>query len=349
MEGDDGSDGIAIGPPSSDSGPVTVSRSLWNSVVAYNSSSKQNLTYPSRNALCVKLVGNDHVAAHLLISVVHWAKYGNAEIPGVHGKWVANSRDWWMRECCLSPSQYDRSIAKLKKRSLVETRQWWFGRRNILHVRPTKIALDYVASATTWLAAAQFMPDPYFAEIDDPTLGNLVISNVDGEDEKLGSSKTVISNNISNLHKNQTSKPKCAAPASPSCAGENDQSNFGKTLKKSIDASTVDLKKLELIWIASSSLSAITKFHNELPAKERGALARVESYFAAATKKKLQVAEGKEQQAVELFLNWTLENWLSVDAYSQPHQPDLFFLSDEFPTFFDAWISSKFGSEHCTD
>ena len=131
MEGCDGSDGLAIGPPSSDSGPMLPFRSLGGPPVKDKSAFKRNRTTPSRNALCVRLAAHDHLAGIFLVSILHWAKYGRAEIPGVEGEWVANPRSWWRRECCLSSSQYDRSISKLKKLGLIETRQWWWGYKNI--------------------------------------------------------------------------------------------------------------------------------------------------------------------------------------------------------------------------
>ena len=57
----------------------------------------------------------------------------------------------------LPSDQYDRTILKLEKWNLIERRQWWFGRRNILFVRPTKVTADYVTAATTWKAATEFV------------------------------------------------------------------------------------------------------------------------------------------------------------------------------------------------
>jgi hypothetical protein len=116
-------------------------------------------TNPSRAALYVILTRGNHVSAMLLDRICYWAQYGKAKIKGVEGYWIANDRSWWMREAQLSPSQFDRSIANQDKFGLIERRQHPFGGRgNILHVRPTALTKDIIASARTWDVVVEILP-----------------------------------------------------------------------------------------------------------------------------------------------------------------------------------------------
>jgi hypothetical protein len=164
--------------------------------------SKQRHTTPSRHAICIKLAGGDHKAGAFLYSIQHWTKYASAAIPGVEGHWIANTRVWWMRECCLTSSQYDRTISKLEKMGLIERCQYWFGPRNVLHLRPTTISLKYIASATTWKAADQFLPCSSIGNggllgYEKPSSPGLAICNETHVYDEQGSPKTAISNTIS--------------------------------------------------------------------------------------------------------------------------------------------------------
>jgi hypothetical protein len=313
---------------------------------------KRNRTTPSRNALCVRLAAGNHLAGFFLVSILHWAKYGRAEIPGVEGEWVANPRSWWRHECCLSSSQYDRSIAKLKKLGLIEARQWWWGYTNILHLRPTKVTLDYIVSATTWVAAEQFLPDQHVVEIDDPSSLALTICKENADDGNLGSTKLPISKDISNLSDNQTSNPQSAVPASPTCANgkKNNKKSPGKNKDSKDATSIVSLKELENIWVARVAKKCSGKgvFNSavpELSAKGRGALALVETYFAELADQKLTIAHGKYQSALEHFLCYVIDQWSSIGADQQPVQPDLGFMAARIGPFVEAWLEATFGDE----
>lgn len=61
---------------------------------------------------------------------------------------------------------------------VIERRQWWFGRKNILYVRPTQVAVDFIASATTWKAAEQFLPSALSAG-KDHNIENKNLSSAD--------------------------------------------------------------------------------------------------------------------------------------------------------------------------
>ena len=179
-------------------------------------------TNPSRAVLCIMIAGHNHMAGVFLASIVHWAKYGRAVIPGAPGYWVANPRMWWMKECCLTASQYDRTICKLEKLGLIERRQWWFGGKNIHFLRSTEKTRSYIASATTWTAAEQFLGYPNtgsaleFGENEEPSSTEVTSSNDNIKSHEPGLVDEQISKHISNSLDNQTSKPTSAAPASPS-------------------------------------------------------------------------------------------------------------------------------------
>jgi hypothetical protein len=131
------------------------------------------------------LARGNHMAGVLLHSILYWSKYGSAKIPGEEGKWTAHDREWWSREACLSLRQYDRAISRLMTWGLVEKRQFWFAGRNILHVRPTTLTTDWIALASTWQAAEEFLDEAFAAaELQDEFTGH----------GKLGFPKQAISN-----------------------------------------------------------------------------------------------------------------------------------------------------------
>jgi hypothetical protein len=102
------------------------------------------------------LTGGEHMAGVLLERAVHWIQYARATIPGAEGKWIANMREWWMQEAQLSYDQFDRASRLLRKMGLIEKRQWWFARRNMLYLRPTQKTLDFIAAAQTWKGAQEY-------------------------------------------------------------------------------------------------------------------------------------------------------------------------------------------------
>jgi hypothetical protein len=124
-------------------------------------------TNPNTAAICVLLARGDHVAGILLDRVRHWGRYGKAKISGSQGEWIANDREWWMREAQLSAGQLDRSLAKLAKFELIERRQFKFAGRNIMHVRPSEFTADILAASKTWGAAAEILAQAKIPVPDD--------------------------------------------------------------------------------------------------------------------------------------------------------------------------------------
>lgn len=90
---------------------------------------------PSCEAVCVRLANRCHASGLLLWRIVYWQRFAKITIPGKDGTWIANPRSWWMDDAQLTERQCDRSIAALTKLGLINRTQFWFGRRNILHVQ----------------------------------------------------------------------------------------------------------------------------------------------------------------------------------------------------------------------
>lgn len=161
-------------------------------------------TTPSRLALCIMLAKGNHLTGAFLYSIVYWSQYGRAKIPHADGYWVANTRIWWCREICLTLRQYDRAVAKLATWGLIEKRQWWFGRRNILYIRPTSLTKDFLASAKSWAAAKELVleiiantSDPMLSELSPsgkPGLPNSEVSNGNAKVGNQGMPTSAISN-----------------------------------------------------------------------------------------------------------------------------------------------------------
>ena len=150
-----------------------------------------------------------------------------AKIPG---KDDANVRQWWLRECCLSPDQWDRTIRKLKKWGLIERRQWWFAGRSILHVRATELTKSFLAASTTWKAASEFLNDLGLngsGKSADHGSANVLTSNGVSKSAEPGSAKTLNSNYKNILHLKPTKENGTSAHA-PLCA-QIKQSNLKKT------------------------------------------------------------------------------------------------------------------------
>ena len=110
---------------------------------------------PSTMAICFILARGDRAAGSLLDRIHHWSKSGKIEIPGAEGVWLANTREWWMREAVLSLKQYKVAAARLVDLGLIEKRQYPFKGRDVLHVRPTILTNDILDAATTWATAIE--------------------------------------------------------------------------------------------------------------------------------------------------------------------------------------------------
>ena len=313
-------------------------------------------TVPSRIALCVKLAHSNHMAGVLLYRIVFWKQYARAKIKGETGEWIANDRAWWMREAQLSSDQYDRTISKLEKWNLIERRQWWFGRRNILFVRPTKVTADYVTAAKTWQAADEYVDDEMGHEVTiskstDQSSANLLSSKGVSVTAKPGSAMPLISNNNENLQVFYKEKLHCAHPASPSCAKE---TKFQKKEIPGEDKITIiqshffaiplaqlqktpsiypypPLKYLIAIWAAATKDHYGNHACGSLSPKEKGIMA--ELYYALHG----AAAYGEEnlQSRAGDIIAYAIKHWSQLKM-KKPH-PDLKCLIENLTAAISPW------------
>lgn len=240
QEGDDGlHDSIADGPPSP--------RKRSDGLLLGGGAMAAKDTHPSPDTLCILLARGKHLDGLVLRKIVYWYRYARAEIDGQKGRWIANPRTWWGRETCASLGQFDGATRRLKKAGLIEKRQWWFGGKNVLYVRPTKPTRDFLAAAQTWPAveelAAQFkigkgwatILDQLAAEVfkvEEPSFSELMNSSVTNYDEP-GSAILAISNNSNNNLNLGKKSLQCAHSASPQCTDQSSVQNKNKAGQKS--------------------------------------------------------------------------------------------------------------------
>lgn len=118
---------------------------------------------PSRHCLCVFLTGSDHLAGALLERLVYWTERAG-DRPSDECGWIAEPKKKLRSDCCLTKAQYARALSKLTKHEFVEQRR----RGKIAELRPSKQTLNYIACATTWKAARQFLPVATRAEFRLP-------------------------------------------------------------------------------------------------------------------------------------------------------------------------------------
>jgi hypothetical protein len=227
-------------------------------------------TKPNRLALCVMLTHGDHMAGVLLERAVFWIQHARATIPGVGGEWIANVREWWMQEAQLSYDQNDRASRLLQRLELIEKRQWWFARRNILHVRPTARTLDFIACAQTWKAAREFFDDysideqisdlaePPDSEIAEAGSATKLNSNGCSKSTNPSSAEAPNSKYINNTHGKlyMGKKHSGALPASPPCAKTPKalkKEKPGKESKKKPVVTNAVSTKTKVEWVSTSA------------------------------------------------------------------------------------------------
>jgi hypothetical protein len=306
-------------------------------------------TDPSRLALCTMLARENHMAGVLLERIVYWIRYGRAEIPRTMGCWIANERTWWMREARLSLDQYDRSIRRLKEWQLVEARQFWWGRRSILHVRPTKLTIDYLAAAKTWKAADEFIADVLFSKTVNqgsaktlsepdgksakPGSAKTLISNADGKSAKPGSANTLNPNNIINVHLNPQGND-TSAPASPTCACQAD-------LSKKSEQEEITVKNLCEMWETTAEKFhadeiAAGKFAGKLTPKDKGCIAK---FYAALASPNDYSDWQPTDVGVLNIIAFCISNWGAFSSHKYPY-PQASYLNDYTDLVVNGWIKA---------
>jgi hypothetical protein len=278
-------------------------------------------TKPNRLALCIMLTHRDHMAGVLLERAVHWIRHAKATIPGTEGEWIANVREWWMQEAQLSYDQFDRASRLLRRMKLIEKRQWWFARRNILYLRPTEKTLDFIAAAQTWKGAQEFYEDcsideeiSDFTELADSESAEPPSSEIAeaGSATKLnpnGYSKFAnpssaeapnskyINNTHGKLHIGE--KQSGALPASPACAkttkAHQKKEKPGKESKKKPVVTNAVSTKTKVEWASTSApehtLPHLIAVWRAGMMKYFGHPAALSAMYALSAKKKGSLAE----------------------------------------------------------
>ncbi len=102
----------------------------------------------------------------------------------------------------MTLKQLDRCTKKLAKLTLIEKHVYWFSRNLCLYVRPTPATNNYLAAATTWKAAHEFLPKGNFgcAEQASPKIPQQGHSNEIASSGEPNSPKQVNSNNMITQH-----------------------------------------------------------------------------------------------------------------------------------------------------
>lgn len=311
-------------------------------------------TNPNRLALCVMLAGGNHTAGALLERAVYWKQYGAAAIPNVEGKWIANPRLWWMREAHLSSAQYDRASAKLQDQGLIEKRQWWFGRRCILFLRPTLYTMNFLAASSTWQAAQELLADEDFMISNFAKLSSADSLNSNGfiDFEEAGVAVLPNPNNINTTHPNLTEEEVCifAHQASPSCTKPNGKTKKeapGKKKKGNASASKsagqvdwsvpmispVTVKSMRKAWhvgMQKYHTEAVTSVPNvfEFAPQEWKGLAQI-----LQSLKYIEDPDGKkidlQANAIDILL-YALLNWSSLaKSGASPKYPSVGFINEQ--------------------
>jgi hypothetical protein len=319
------------------------------------------------------LARHNHQAGLLLLKIAYWARYGRAKIPNAEGYWVAHDSAWWARETCLSARQYDRAIAKLAAWGLIEKRQWWWGHRNILHVRPTSRTVNFLQAATTWEAAEQLLnsiggmtsaPESWVAESGNPSMQETAVSNGFANNGNPSSPNAEISNDL--LHKHSFGMKSAthtdAHSASPTCAiqpsayqkeisGEDSTKiKLAVYLKKipvlkpapaTADSPVPTLKVLATIWgtvVTDTYSGAVSagKVSRSLTPKAMGALALWLQSLA-----KVGGPNGEENFRAKAghILAHAIRHWSALEhgAYKKPTFPSIDFLFDNLGSAISIW------------
>lgn len=289
------------------------------------------------------------MAGTLLAAIVHWAQYGQAKITGVEGKWVANPREWWMREACLTPAQYDKAIRNLCVWKLIERRQWWFGGKNILYVRPTELTSNFYQAMTTWAAINELetelertqMGPPEICEITDPGSPNSTNSNELSQSADPSPPETMNSKYVSNSLESHDDELPSACPAAPTCAVEKKEVT-GKQKGPGLIEVKQPAPKVDLLcqtWISEyenfRKSSPITPPY-EFKGKDFGHLALLQKYLN-------RLPDEFSSHGADAIA-FIIRNWSNFDICGKPPFPTTEFAMENFslwveagcPVFFNA-------------
>jgi hypothetical protein len=301
-------------------------------------------TKPNRLALCIMLTDRDHMAGVLLERAVHWIRFAKATIPGVEREWIANVREWWMQEAQLSYDQFDRASRLLRKMELIEKRQWWFARRNMLYLRPTQKTVDFIDAAQTWKAAQEFyedysvdeeisgfeeLADSNFAEppgneIAEPSSATKLNPNGYSKSANPNSAQAPNSKYINNTHGklHMGKKQSDGLPASPAAVKipKAAQETPGKGYKKKPVVTNAISTKTKMEWASTSppeqSLNHLIAVWQAGMMKVFGQPAALPAMYALSGKEKGSLAQIFERLGLMTKHNNVVVNF-------QPHAADI--------------------------
>lgn len=318
-----------------------------------HSEKKIKETAPSPLARCIVLARGSHVAGVLLAAIIYWFKYASKKLPKAEGNWIAHKRTWWMREAQLSRDQIDRALRKLDEWDLIERRQWWFGNRNILYVRPTPLATNFIHATTTWAAVHEFTAGlacsaeggPGHSKKKKVTSAETVNSNGVSTHADPGSATNQNSNNINNVLDKQIDIPSNAFSASPSCvmdetldstSGENKE-----TTKKKIknDIPHTSFNGVTTLFVANVWIAAYNKYVAKESANDliEGLAGKDLGHIALLLKSLRETAGwGHLENNAANILAFMIQNWDHIDHYGKPELPTVQFACENLEV--DGWL-----------
>lgn len=119
-------------------------------------------------ARILPLVEHDVSVARLLAQIAYW--HPKMKITKAGQKWIAKTREEWMRETGLTRHQYDRALRRLKERRLIYTARFKFLGQPITHLCLTEDGVGCLGPAAPHMSGA---PDkPPSATADSPITVN---------------------------------------------------------------------------------------------------------------------------------------------------------------------------------
>lgn len=86
-------------------------------------------------------------AGHLLYRILFW--YDRARVQHHDGRWIANTREWWIGDTGLTPKQYRDAITALKKRGLIKVTYRRFKGLRMTHIQPIVTVEEIMAKGHT--------------------------------------------------------------------------------------------------------------------------------------------------------------------------------------------------------
>jgi hypothetical protein len=307
---------------------------------------------PSQLALCIMLAGDNHISGVLLYRITFWKKSGNARIPKMAGKWIANKHEFWKTDTRLSRDQLTRSLKYLEGQGLIEREQFWWEGRNILFVRPTTKTVEFLDAATTWPAAEELIAEAknHPTEISicaEPSSATLLNSNGTSKSAHPASADLPNSNYIKNKHKMQHKIVTSGSSAVPTYPGKKNSAHAGsdseevstaEILQSVIEHATntpMALGTTTSTWIKSVNAHCPSQQSLKLSAKQRGFLASIAQNLG-------QCSKGNEAAGFQAYtadiLDYGISNWTKWKTKVANPEPEAF--HDSLGNIVNGWVGA---------